>query len=102
MKWIDLILKITNPRTSRKGRIRGWGRHVKAKIGSSTVKEKLEEMLYQDKSLRTMDKISEEAVWASEDVRKGGGRRRRGVKGKGEEEVVKFTTPSSATIGISW
>jgi hypothetical protein len=35
---------------------------VKAKIGSSTVKEKLEEMLYQDKSLRTMDKISEEAV----------------------------------------
>jgi len=45
-----------------------------------------------------MDKTSEEIVWASEETRKERGRRR-GVKGKEEEEGVDFTTLSSTAMG---
>jgi hypothetical protein len=85
--------------TARRWRIWGWGQHVEVAVRPSTVKEEPKEMLNQDKLPRAMDRTSEEAGWASEEVRNGGGRRR-GEKGKEEEEeeVVDFTT-SLATRG---
>jgi len=72
---------------------------MEATNGPFAVEEYLEERLNQDKLPRAMDRTSEEAGWASEEVRNGGGRRR-GEKGKEEEEeeVVDFTT-SLATRG---
>lgn len=61
------------------------------------VEEKPVDPLNQDKSPRAKDRTSEEVIGASEEARKGGGRRKREKRGKGEEEAVKITTsPSSA------
>lgn len=55
------------------------------------MEEKPVDLLNQDNSPRGKDRASEEAVGASEEARKGGGRRKKG------EEAVKITTsPSSA------
>jgi len=61
------------------------------------VEEKPRDPLNQDMSPRAKDKAYEEVSRASEDAKKGGGRRKREKRGKGEEEAVKITTsPSSA------
>jgi hypothetical protein len=46
-----------NPRTSRRGWIRGWWRHVEAKIGQSTAEEKPKKMLNQDKLPMAINKL---------------------------------------------
>jgi hypothetical protein len=57
-------------------------------------------MLNQDILPRAIDKTFKEVVWASKEARNGGGRkRRRGVKGKGEEEGVGFITSSWTAVG---
>jgi hypothetical protein len=95
-KWIDLILKKTNLITCGSDRIRGWRRWMGAAI-KPEVEEKPVDPLNQDKSPRAKDRASEEAIEASEEARKGGGRRKREKREKGEEEAVKITTsPSSA------
>jgi hypothetical protein len=95
-KWIDLTLKKSNIRTCGSDRIRGWRRWMGAAIRPE-VEEKPVDPLNQDKSPGAKDKASEEGIRASEEARKGGGRRKREKRGKGEEEAVKITTsPSSA------
>lgn len=88
---IDLILKNLNLKTLGRGRIRDWGRQIKATNGPLEVEEESMEML-------NPDKASDEANLASEEARKGGGRRKRGIRGKGEDEGVKIT-PSSLAAG---
>jgi hypothetical protein len=60
------------------------------------VEEKPVDPLNQDKSPRAKDKASEEVSGASKEARKGGGRRKREKRGKGEEAVKITTSPSSA------
>jgi len=50
---------------------------VEAANGQSTIEEKLEERLDQDKSPGAMDKTSNETSRASKEARKGGGREKR-------------------------
>jgi hypothetical protein len=61
-----------------------------AAIGPSEVEVEPIDPLNRDKSPGATDRASDEAIGASEEARKGGGRRKRGERRMGEEEAVKI------------
>lgn len=86
---IDLILKKSNQKTSRKGRIRGRERLEEVETGPYAVEEKPAKLLNRDISSKEMDKAfkeaertSEEAGRAFKEAGKGGGRRKGGGGGR--------------------
>jgi hypothetical protein len=70
---------------------------VEAANGQSTIEEKLEERLDQDKSPGAMDKTSNETSRASKEARKGGGREKR----KKDRRRFHYLWPASSATSKS-